>query len=152
MPEMNQTRGRSSAFWWGLIIVLLAVASNFLYWLRVPQRLIPWINLILPAIGLLLIIIGLKRLWPSGRLWAKILGIVVTLVSATVFAFSVWLFVHVRDVPGPAGAPKVGQKVPDFSLADTSGRSVSLTELLTNPMENASRPKAVLLIFYRGYW
>ena len=54
--------------------------------------------------------------------------------------------------PKSAGAPKVGQKVPDFTLADSSGRSVSLSELLSTPMENSSRPKTVLLVFYRGYW
>jgi len=34
-----------------------------------------------------------------------------------------------------------------FSLVDQSGRTVALHELLSAP-----EPRAVLLIFYRGYW
>ena len=67
------------------------------------------------------------------------------------------------------GAPQVGQKVPDFTLADTNGNKVSLGQLLgkgdspaspSNVTGQASPvgtstgtpPKAVLLVFYRGYW
>ncbi len=54
----------------------------------------------------------------------------------------------------PARALEVGQKAPDFTLTDTSGQAVSLAQLLANPIDAASgkAPKAVLLIFYRGYW
>ncbi len=56
---------------------------------------------------------------------------------------------------GAASALEVGQKAPDFTLADTNGKTVSLSELLTRPIEGkaaSSNPKGVLLIFYRGYW
>ena len=153
MPEIPQDRKRpSSMFWWGLLIFLLAVGSNFLYWLKIPQSVIPWINLILPAVALLLLVIGLKRLWPSARVPGKTLATFVTVLGVLFLAVSVWGFIHARDVPGSAGAPKVGQKAPDFTLTDTSGHAVSLAELLSAPMGNSSPPKAVLLVFYRGYW
>jgi len=41
--------------------------------------------------------------------------------------------------------------LPPFSLPDATGKQVSLTELLTAPV-NGSAPKGVLLVFYRGYW
>ena len=49
---------------------------------------------------------------------------------------------------------QVGQRAPDFTLADSTGRSVSLDDLLAAEPGNlaSSGPKAVLLIFYRGYW
>src|SRR5689334_13959846 len=70
-----------------------------------------------------------------------------------------------RALPTAAGAPQVGQKVPDFTLADTSGNKVSLEQLLKLEGRDAvfraggitsakfiPAPKAVLLVFYRGYW
>ena len=46
---------------------------------------------------------------------------------------------------------KVGQKAPDFTLTDSNDKPVTLAQLLTEPINNQP-PKAVLLIFYRGYW
>jgi hypothetical protein len=66
----------------------------------------------------------------------------------------------------------VGQKVPGFTLADTNGNKVSLDQLLgkgeaatktvslvappanqsPTAMSTAMPTKAVLLVFYRGYW
>jgi len=52
-----------------------------------------------------------------------------------------------------AETPIVGQKAPDFTLQDTSGHPVTLAQLLSSPVPgSAEPPKAVLLIFYRGYW
>jgi peroxiredoxin len=45
----------------------------------------------------------------------------------------------------------VGQKVPEFTLADSNGKQVSLNELLTAPIDGKT-PKGALLVFYRGYW
>lgn len=138
--------------WIGLLVTLLGVASNFLYWLPIPPAIIPWISLALPLLGLVLVIVGLRRSWPGARAWRKILGALVGLISTAVLVVSVWAHVGAKSVPRSAGAPQVGQKVPDFTLQDSSGQPVSLSQLLTSPMANSWRPKAVLLVFYRGYW
>jgi peroxiredoxin len=39
----------------------------------------------------------------------------------------------------------VGQRAPDFALADANGKTVALSDMLKGN-------RAVLLIFYRGYW
>ena len=51
-------------------------------------------------------------------------------------------------LPKSAGAPKVGEKAPDFQLPDTTGRTVALSQL------RAKGPQGswVLLVFYRGFW
>jgi len=66
------------------------------------------------------------------------------------FVFTVFIFA--RLLPASHGAPQVGQQAPAFTLADTTGRQVSLSELLSTPFNGSASPKGVLLIFYRGYW
>ncbi len=155
MPDTNQRR-RNWALWAGSILTLLALASNFLYFFKVPgQGTIPWLNLLLPAIGLVFIVVGLKRAFGQRQVYGgRISGSIFAVVALLLFCVSIFGFYHARDLPVSAGAPHVGQKAPDFTLTNTSGRAVSLTQLLAGPMNSSSGrpPKAVLLIFYRGYW
>jgi peroxiredoxin len=54
-------------------------------------------------------------------------------------------FYQLRQVPPSTGAPRVGQKAPEFTLSDQDGKDVSLSDLV-------SKSRAVSLIFYRGFW
>jgi len=72
-----------------------------------------------------------------------------SLVVIALFVFTI--FINGRWLPASKGAPQVGQRAPEFSLPDSSGKTVSLNELLTTPV-NGNAPKGVLLVFYRGYW
>ena len=57
---------------------------------------------------------------------------------------------YARQLPASAGAPKVGEKAPDFTLPDSQGKPVRLSGLLET---GGGAPGSwVLLIFYRGYW
>lgn len=55
------------------------------------------------------------------------------------------------NVPSSPNAPKVGDRIPEFTLPDSTGKPVSLSELLSTPLGEHKQPW-VLLIFYRGYW
>ena len=55
------------------------------------------------------------------------------------------------NVPRSPNAPKVGDKIPDFTLPDSTGKLVKLSELLSTALGEHKQPW-VLLIFYRGYW
>ena len=57
-----------------------------------------------------------------------------------------------RQLPASGGAPQIGTKAPDFTLTDTTGKMVSLSALLTEPLLGGAKPRGVVLIFYRGYW
>jgi heme/copper-type cytochrome/quinol oxidase subunit 4 len=148
-------RRTNSALWYGLLITLAGIATQFLYFLRLPPpvpHVLPWINLLLPAFGLIYVIIGLVRAFNQSAVYAgKIWGSVLTVIALLVVAGNTFLFRQTRAVPSSAGAPQVGQHLPEFTVPDSSGEQTSLSQLFA-VSANGSPPKAVLLVFYRGYW
>ena len=153
MPDLHERRP-NTALWLGLLTTVLAVLSNFLYFFTsLPPGIIPWINLLLPALGLVLLLIGLRRAFAQRQIYGgRIWGSIVTVLAVAIFGLTVFGHIHARDVPPSAGAPKIGQKAPDFTLADSSGQTVSLSQLFSAQAGTSQAPKALLLVFYRGYW
>lgn len=142
--------------WTGLLVTVAAFLSYFFVFVWFPfTRDFPWANLVLFLIAGVLLFMGLRRGFASDRphpTRSKIVSTIVTAFSVFVFAMFVFTIFFVgRWLPASKGAPQIGQRVPDFSLPDTSGKQVSLNELLTTPI-NGNAPKGVLLVFYRGYW
>ena len=140
--------------WAGFVLSLVAGLSYpFLFSEWEITRDYAWANLILFAIAMVLLILGLRRAFKPDK------GIVSKIFSSLAAAFGVLLlagllflvFVAFRWLPESAGAPQVGQKAPDFTLTDSNDKPVTLAQLLSEPVNNQP-PKAVLLIFYRGYW
>ena len=151
MPDAIQTR-RNSALWLGLLLIVLAIFSNTLYFFHLPARTLPWFNLTLPILALLFLLVGVLRAFRQpqvyrGRVWGTILAV----LSLLICVGSVLFFMVARSVPRSAGAPQIGQRVPDFTLPDSTGQPVSLAQLFS-AAPGAAPPKAVLLVFYRGYW
>jgi hypothetical protein len=152
----STTRRRTnSTLWYGLLITLFGLATQSLYFLRPPgaiSHVLPWINLLLPAIGLIVLFVGLARAFSrSAEYGGKIWGSVVTVIALLLFVGNAALFRLTRAVPSSAGAPRVGQRLPEFTLSDSSGQPTSLSQLFAAAGEGP-QPKAVLLVFYRGYW
>lgn len=142
--------------WLGFLLTLGAFLSYFFVFVRFPvTRDFPWANLVLFLIAAVLLFAGMRRGFASDRphpVRAKIVSSIVGALSLFVIAFFVFtVFIASRWLPASTGAPQVGQRAPDFTLVDTTGKSVSLSELLSAPV-NGSPPKGVLLVFYRGYW
>lgn len=140
--------------WAGLLVTYLGLLSFPLFFVRFPStRDFPWVNLILVAIALLLLLIGLKRAFkPERSRLSKILASIVAVLSFAAIGLFLWsAFVLARQLPSSAGAPHVGQRAPDFTLSDSTTKQVTLSELLSTPI-NGKQPKGVLLVFYRGYW
>jgi cytochrome oxidase Cu insertion factor (SCO1/SenC/PrrC family) len=76
----------------------------------------------------------------------KIFGAIFTIFSALMVGFFCYVFFYVlRQVPPSMGAPRVGEKAPEFTLPDQNEKPVALADL-------RSSSKAVALIFYRGFW
>jgi hypothetical protein len=142
--------------WLGFLLTLGTFLSYFFIFVLFPfTRDFPWANLLLFVIAAVLLFMGLRRGFASDRphpTRSKIVSSIVSGLSLVVIALFVFtIFIGGRWLPASKGAPQVGQRAPDFSLPDSSGKTVSLNELLTTPI-NGNAPKGVLLVFYRGYW
>lgn len=138
----------------GFLVTLFAFVSYPFIFVRYPiTRDFPWANLLLFAVGLVLVLVGIRRAFaPDRRLWAKILSTFAATLSVVIFGFFLFLiFSMTKHLPKSQGAPQVGQKAPEFTLPNQVGKPVSLAELLSAPV-NGAAPKGVVLVFYRGYW
>ena len=143
---MNR-RNWNGALWTGFLLVLAGFFSYGVL-VRFPAtRDFPWVNLLLFAAGGVLLVVGLFRAFGRPMHYrGKIFGPILTILSLLEFAvFAYSLFYVVRQLPVSAGAPRVGEKVPDFSLPDQNGNAVALSDLLASG-------RGTVLIFYRGHW
>ena len=136
--------------WVGFVVVVIGLFSYEIF-ARFPiTRDFPWANFLLFGIGIALLIVGLFRAFGRPQIYhGKIFGSILTAIVVLVVAFfSYVIFYVLHQVPASAGAPRVGQRAPDFLLLDQNGKPVGLGDLLRGP----SGPKPVALIFYRGFW
>jgi AhpC/TSA family len=140
--------------WTGFLLAVVALISYPFFFVRFPAtRDFPWATFLLFAVAAVLLVTGVRRTSADNatrgrRVVARILSSF-GLVIFVLFVFS--FFIAGRRLPASLGAPQVGQKAPDFRLADTEGKTVSLSDLLSTPVAGHA-PKGVLLVFYRGYW
>jgi hypothetical protein len=134
--------------WAGFAVVLIAFASYVpLFALFPGTRDIPWANYLLFLAGGALLAVGVRRGFrDSAHYRGKISGSILAVLSVVLFAFFVFGVTYFsKQIPAAGNALAVGQKAPAFVLVDTAGKQVSFADLLKNH-------RAVVLIFYRGYW
>jgi uncharacterized membrane protein len=151
-------REKNWPLWTGALTLVLAFVVGIVPFIaQFPgQGALPWLDLLLSILAVALVIIGLRRATREPhRYRGKVAGWTLATLSSLLLLFTIFGFYAARHIPQANAAPQVGQKAPDFELKDTSGRDVSLSQLLAEPLDasqNGPRPKAVLLVFYRGYW
>ena len=146
--------------WLGFVLSVFAFFSYplvFVNW--ASTRDFPWANLALFAIADIFIAIGIRRAFaPGRRMLSKIVSATIAVLSSLVLVAFIFVAFVAARLPPSANAPQVGQTAPDFTLVDTTNKSRSLSDLLTeqipsDKIASQSRPpRGVLLIFYRGYW
>jgi len=140
--------------WAGFVLSLVAGLSYPLLFVRwAITREFPWANLVLFAIAFVLLFFGLRRAFKPGKsIFAKVFSSLAAAFGVLLLAGLLFtIFVMGSWLPRSLGAPQVGQKAPDFTLTDSNDKPVTLPQLLIEPIANKP-PRAVLLIFYRGYW
>lgn len=150
------TRRFNWPLWVGFVLTLAAFMTYVSVFVWFPiTRDFPWANLLMFSIAVVLLVMGVRRGFAADRphpARSKIITSIIGTLSIAVIGFFIFtVFVAARWLPPSKGAPQVGQQAPDFTLTDTTGKQVSLTELRTAPIDGKA-PKGVLLVFYRGYW
>jgi AhpC/TSA family protein len=147
----SMSAGSKKSWNWFLWIGCLFALAGFFSYTFFAQfaitRDFPWANLLLFAAGGICLVVGLFRAFGKAKFYrGKIFGPILVTLAILMFGFFSYVFFYVlRQVPPSTGAPRVGQKAPEFTLSDQDGKDVSLRDL-------TSRSKAVALIFYRGFW
>jgi hypothetical protein len=123
-----------------LLSAVVAVAGVGVYvgLFRVPLvRNHPELYVVTAAIASVL---GVLALWRSRR-WPSWLAVG---FSALVLAAGAWFTFVAARIPDTPTALRVGEPAPEFTLPDAGGRPVTLADYRGR--------KAVVLVFYRGYW
>lgn len=130
--------------WLGPLIAAFGLISYFALFSRWPLlRDTAGLNLAIVALGLIVSIFGLARVWHRSTV-ARIGSILSTGLSLTAASTLVWyVFVHSNRLPDDALALDVGDRIPDLSLPDSEGRAVAL---------GPRADEKVVLVFYRGHW
>jgi hypothetical protein len=140
------------SIWVGFLFVLAAPPAYLTVFIRfLDTRDAPWAALLQFALGIGLTARGLRRAFREPRVYrGRIAGsILLGLGVACLALFATDIFYIARQVPLSKGAPRVGQRAPEFALPDTDGNLVTLASLFDT---GADKVNGAVLIFYRGYW
>lgn len=161
ISAVDDTKVRVKRRWnwplWAGFLFAIAALFSYTFFSRFPiTRDFPWVNFLLFAASGVLLAIGLTRAFRHRNLYrGRVLGSIFAVLSLLGFAlFAYGTLYVVRQLPPASGAPRVGQKAPDFTLPDQNGKPTALADLVATAKGDTTRrtPNAVLLIFYRGYW
>jgi len=141
-------RSWNAPIWIGFAIL---VAGLFSYPFLFPfpaTRDFPWVSLASIAVGGALIVAGLRRAFREPQAYrGRIGGSIAAALAIGLTGFFLYAtFVDARKLPASKGAPAVGSRAPDFTLPDQDGNPVTLSKVFD------SKPAAVVLVFYRGFW
>jgi hypothetical protein len=154
MPDV--AKRPNSAALWAVLFAMGALAANFVFFVHPPlQSALPWIGLAFAVLAVFASALTLARAFGRPQIYrAKALSTVLAVLALIIGGANLFIFYHARALPDSTAAPQVGQHVPDFTMPDTSGQSVALDSLFApaSAEPSSAAPKAVLLIFYRGYW
>ena len=150
----------------GLLLSVAALLSYFEVFAAFPiTRDFPWVNLPIFAAALTMLGVGLWRAYAqSDKYRGKVFGPIVATLGVAVFAlFIFYVFFFSYWLPPADAAPKVGDRMPDFTLPDYNGEPFQLSQVIPALAEGATEDTRavaeseqskqwVLLVFYRGHW
>jgi hypothetical protein len=141
-------RRHNILLWAGFVLVLVAVITYIpIFAVFAATRDVPWVNYLLFLAGAILLALGLRRAFAQPQIYrGKILGSILASISLLLFALFCFVILYAsKAIPASETAVRVGQPAPNFTLANWDGKQVSLSDQLKDN-------RAVVLIFYRGYW
>jgi len=129
MAEITGRR-RNWAPWLALLLAVAAVLSNAGFFVSIPlQGGLVWVGLALAIAALVYAVMGVARAFRQPQVYGgKVSSSILSVVALLLCAFVGFAFFGARALPASAGAPQVGQKAPDFTLADQDGNDVALAD------------------------
>jgi hypothetical protein len=145
----------NAPIWLGFVAVLAGLLTYLPVFARFAStRDVPWVNLLMMGAGLVLTGYGLAQAYRKPQIYrGRVAGTILMGLAAALSAFFIaGTFYFARQLPASEGAPRVGEKAPDFTLPDKDGNLVTLSKLLTETLDGKERLNGAVLIFYRGHW
>lgn len=143
------------SLWLGVLLVVAAPVLFMLVFISIPAaRDVPWVTLLMFGLGIGLLAAAVMKAYRDSATYRGKVGtpIILAFAVALTGVFAYGTLVGTRHLPASSGAPRAGQRAPDFTLPDQDGRPVTLAELLASAPGSAGRPGGVVLIFFRGHW
>lgn len=134
--------------WTGFAFVVAALVRYIPLFARFPAtRDVPWVNYLLFLVGGFLLAVGIRRAFRDPEHYrGRISGAIAAGLSLVLFGFFVFAIVYAaKQIPSSESALRPGSAAPRFTLVDAAGRQVNSSDLLKGH-------RALVLIFYRGYW
>jgi len=156
MTESEAKKRRfPSSLWLGLFLVLAAPILFSLVFIRFPAtRDVPCTTLLMFGLGFGLLAHAMRHAFRDSATYrGKVMAPIALALGVALGGFFAYgTLVGTRDLPTASGAPRAGQRAPEFTLPDQDGRPVTLVELLAPAPGGASHPGGVVLVFFRGHW
>ena len=134
--------------WAGFALVMAALVSYIPLLALFPlTRDVPWVNYLLFLVGGVLLAVGIMRAFRDPEQYrGKISGSIIAGLSLVLFGFFVFGIAYAaKQIPSSESALHPGSAAPPFTLVDAAGRQVTSSDLLQSH-------RALVLVFYRGYW
>ncbi len=148
MRDGLMKRRRNISIWAGFAIVIVALVSYIPIFTLFPvTRDVPWANYLLFLLGGGVLALGVRRAFREPeRYRGKISGSILAALSVLLFGFFVVTILYLgKQIPSAERVVRTGQPAPAFVLQDIAGKPVASSELLKGR-------RAIVLVFYRGYW
>ena len=144
MTDRASPSGRNHALWTGPLVALFGVLSYYTVFRRWPALSdLPWVNLLILALGVGLSLVGLRRSWGRG-IWRPAAGLVGLALSGYLASYLAWYcFVRSYELPTSPNALAIGAPLPTTVLDDQDGQPYELDALTDGRL---------LVVFYRGFW
>lgn len=132
----------TTSVWLAIVSLLVAFGAAAGYVLLVGVEAVrnhPESYVLAFAVAVALAVLAVTR--GQGRRWPAWVALTITGLMLVIGAWFNFVGARVPDVPV---AIRVGEAAPDFTLPDASGKPVRLADFRGK--------RAVVLVFYRGYW
>ena len=135
---------RNHALWLTPILAIGGFLSYYTFFARYPIfRDTAWLNLSILGVAVGLGVVALRQAWPRGG-WRRVAALSGLFVASGLTGLLLYYSYSLSyGLPDAELSAKQGERLPEISLASTSGGTLDLAR---------GGDERMLLVFYRGFW